>query len=396
MAVDLGGAMLSSIPDSAGMIFRWGFTRVFGDGYRPFIRNLAGVSNGYARARSQYRAMMIGAEMALMTRSRSINDIREDFRPGSKFERALQVVGETSQVVNLNAPWTEMMKGIASVVSGNEIFRAARAVSQGNASAKQIRDLAASGIDQNLARRVWSEFERGGEVVDGVYLPNTADWQDAAARRAFEGAVAREVDIVVTTPGQEKPLWMSDSIVGLIGQHKSFIMGATERILLANLQRRDAHTLAGFITMISMGMVSASLYSAASGKPLPERPQDWVKEGISRSGVLGWLEELNSLTAQATAGGLDVYRLIGADRPLQRFSSRSVTDRLAGPTLGKIDRLTGLASAPFGEEGWNARDTSSVRRLMPFQNLFMIRRLLNEVEDSTNEMLGIQPLENAR
>lgn len=105
--------MLSSVPDAAGMVFRWGFARVFGDGYRPFIRSLAGVSQGFSRAKSQYRAMMIGAEMTLMTRSRSINDIREDFRPGSKFERAMQVIGESSQVVNLNAPCTDMMKGIA-------------------------------------------------------------------------------------------------------------------------------------------------------------------------------------------------------------------------------------------------------------------------------------------
>jgi len=393
MAVDLGGATVSSIPDLGNPIFRWGFTRVFGDAWRPFVRGLVGASDGFAQAKRQYRAMGIGVEMALLTRSRSINDISASYRAESRIERTMQVIGEGSQILNLQAPWTDMTRTIASIVSGNEIFRAARAVSQGNATAKQVRDLASSGIDQSLARRIWSEFERGGEVVDGVHLPNTADWQDAAARRAFEGAVAREADITVVNPGQEKPLWMSTPILGLIGQHKSFIMGATERILLANLQRRDAHTLAGFMTMISLGMVASALYSINSGKGFPERPQDWVKEGISRSGVLGWLEEANSITAQATSGGIDAYRLIGADRPLQRFSSRSVLERAMGPTVGKINTVTGLTSAPFGEEGWNARDTANLRRLAPYQNLFYIRRLLNEVEDGVNQSLGIDPLD---
>jgi hypothetical protein len=141
-------------------------------------------------------------------------------------------------------------------------------------------------------------------------------------------------------------------------------------------------------------MVSAGLYSVFSGKGFPERPQDWVKEGLSRSGMLGWLDEVNSMTAMATRGGIDGYRLVGADKPLQRFSSRSALERVMGPSAGKFNTAIGLTGAPFGEEGWTARDTANLRRMAPYQNLFYLRRLLNEVEDATNETLGIQPLPN--
>jgi hypothetical protein len=394
MAADLGGATVSSVPDLGNAVFRWGLTTVLNDAWRPFFKGLVGMSDGWKRAKEQYRAMGIGVEMALLTRSRSMNDISSSYRPESGVERTMATIGEASQVLNLQAQWTDATKTIASIVSGNDILRATKAVAAGRATPKQIRDLAASGIDQNLARRVFAEFERGGEIVDGVHLPNTADWQDRAARRAFEGAVGRESDIMVVTPGEEKPLWMSQPIVGLLGQHKSFIMGATERILLANLQRRDANTLQGALMMLSLGMVSAGLYSVFSGKGFPERPQDWVKEGLSRSGMLGWLDEVNSMTAMATRGGIDGYRLVGADKPLQRFSSRSALERVMGPSAGKFNTAIGLTGAPFGEEGWTARDTANLRRMAPYQNLFYLRRLLNEVEDATNETLGIQPLPN--
>jgi hypothetical protein len=394
MMTDLGGAAISSIPDVAGAVFRWGFTTVLKDAYRPFLNGLLGVSDGFRQAKSQYRAMGIATEMALATRARAINDISASYRPESRLERALQAGAEASQVLNLQAPWTDFTKTVAAITSGNEIFRATKAVADGAASAKQIENLAASGIDEHMAKRIWKSFVEGGNTVDGVYLPNTADWRDRAARMAFEGAVSREADIVVVTPGQEKPLWLSKPIIGLIGQHKSFIFGATERLMLANLQRRDAATLSGLITALSGGMLAAALYSAVSGKPLPERPQDWIKEGLSRSGVLGWFDEANAISVKATRGGLDIYRLIGADKPLTRFSSQTVLSQLMGPSAGKIETITKATGAAFGEEDWNARDTANARRLVPFQNLFYLRRLLNQVEDAGNGLFGIDPLPN--
>ena len=162
--------------------------------------------------------------------------------------------------------------------------------------------------------------------------------------------------------------------------------------MLANLQRRDAATLSGLITALSGGMLAAALYSAVSGKPLPERPQDWVKEGLSRSGVLGWFDEANAIAAKSTRGGLDVYRMIGADKPLTRFSSQTVLSQLLGPSAGKVEATTKVTGAPFGEEGWSARDTANARRLVPFQNLFYLRRMLNEVENAGNQLFGVEPL----
>ncbi|SDF36451.1 hypothetical protein [Bosea robiniae] len=103
---------------------------------------------------------------------------------------------------------------------------------------------------------------------------------------------------------------------------------------------------------------------------------------------MGWFDEINSMGAKFTRGQSDIYRVIGADKPLSRMQSRGVLGTFAGPTANKIERLAQIGgSVATGE--WNASDTTAVRRLLPFQNLFFVRRLLDEVEKGVNHQLGI-------
>jgi len=386
----MGGTVLSSVSDIAGPVFRHGFMTVMRDGWTPFFQSLADRSEGspWRQAAGQYRAMGIATEMVLAGRMHGMAEITDLYRPHTRVERGLRWGADKLQVVNLQAPWTDWGKTTAAIVSGNEILRAAKAVSEGKAKPRQVTNLAASGIDAQMAAKIWGEFEVGGQVVDGVHLPNTADWADQSARAAFEGAVAREADIAIVTPGQEKPLWLSNPLLSVIGQFKTFVASSTERTLIANLQRRDAEALQGAITAVALGMVGYKLYSIASGRETSDRPQDWVKEGISRSGILGWLEEGNALAAKTTRGSVDLYRAIGADKPLSRFASRSVLDQLIGPTAGKIDALSRVTgSAASGE--WAASDTHKVRTLMAMQNLFYLRGLFDAAEAGVNGLFGV-------
>ncbi|MFG1247264.1 hypothetical protein [Xanthobacter flavus] len=386
----MGGVLISSVADLAGPVFRHGFMNVMRDGWMPFFSMLTDRSEAspWKMAAQQYRAMGIATEMVLAGRMHGMAEITDLYRPRSRVERGMGWAADKLQVLNLQAPWTDWGKTTAAIVSGNEILRATKAVSEGTAKPRQIANLAAAGIDQNMATKVWSEFQAGGEVVDGVHLPNTAQWGDQAARQAFEGAVARDVDIAIVTPGAEKPLWLSNPVLSVLGQFKTFVASSTERTLIANLQRRDAESLQGAITAVALGMVGYKLYSLISGQKTSDRPQDWVKEGISRSGILGWLEEGNALAAKATRGSVDLYRAIGADKPLTRFSSRSALDQVLGPTAGKADallRVTG--SAATGE--WSATDTHKVRTLMAMQNLFYIRGLFDAAEAGVNGLFNV-------
>lgn len=387
----MGGAAVSSLSDAAGAVFRHGLGTVMTDAWAPFARHLAAglpKEGAFAQARQQYRAMGIAAEMALGQRHQSFDEIGNVYRPGSRLERALSWGADRFQLLNLLAPWTDMQKTMAAVVSGNEVLRAAKAVSEGKATQRQIKNLAAGGIDASLAGSIWREFSKTGEVIDGVHLPNTGDWASREARDAFEAAVGREVDIAVITPGQEKPLWMSDPILATFGQFKAFTAAATERVLIANLQRHDAQALQGLILSVALGALSYKAYSVATGQDTSDRPQDWIKEGISRAGLLGWLEEGNALSAKATRGSVDIYRTIGADKPLSKYASRSFLGQLLGPTAGRVEALTQTTgSAAAGE--WSAADSRRLRSFVALQNLFYLRRGFDQIEEGLNEALGV-------
>ena len=137
-------------------------------------------------------------------------------------------------------------------------------------------------------------------------------------------------------------------------------------------------------------MMSYKINSLFGGVPTSDRPQDWIKEGIARGGVLGWLEEGNSITSKLTRGGLDIHRVYGADKPLSRFVALGAFDQILGPTAGKIkDAIKATSAGASGE--WTHGDTTALRRLPVGQNLFWLRGLFNQVEAGANNAFGIEP-----
>jgi hypothetical protein len=392
----MGMATVSSLPDIAGATFRHGLGNVFRDAYAPFLRYLMGNGPEWKEAAKQFRAMGIATEMVSAQRHHALSEIMENYRPQSRLERTLQYGADKFQFVNMLAPWTDWGKINASMVAGSEILRAAEATAKGTATKRQVAQLAESGIDGHMAQKIWDEFSRegAGEVRNGVHLPNTDRWQNQAARDAFEGAVGREADIAIVTPGQEKPLWLSNPIISVIGQFKSFTAAATQRILIANLQRADAQVLQGLMFSMGLGMMSYKLNSMLGGQPVSDKPGDWIKEAISRGSVLGWLEEGNALTSKMTRGRVDVYRLIGADKPLSRYAGRSVLDQMLGPTAGKIEALAQVTGAAAARD-WGESDTKALRKLIAFQNVYYLRGLFNQVEKGANNAFGIPMKEPA-
>ncbi|MGL4297106.1 MAG: hypothetical protein ACRCTG_15445 [Aestuariivirga sp.] len=394
----LGSSGLSSLPDLAGIVFRWGLGAVTGNGWAPYLKALVSDATAVKAQREQFRAMGIGIETWAAGRMQAMEAMNEAYHPHSRFERGMEAATQGFFIANLQAPLTDLAKHVAASVTSAEILRISKRVTEGKASQKDISRLTAATIDPDMARRIWADFSRpgAGEEIDGVFLPNLDRWQDREAAKRFEAALMREVNIAVITPGQEKPLFMSNPVLGIFGQFKSFVAGAQERLVLANMQRADFQAVQGVVVMMAAGAMSVAATSIASDRPLPERPQDWVKESIERSGMLGWLSEVNQLTAKATSGGADIYRLIGADKPLSRNAGTGVMGMLLGPTADKIDTFRKAVGAPFSEEGWTARDTADARRLLPLQNLWALRRAFNEAEDGINRSMGIQPLDRER
>lgn len=391
----LGGTVISSLPDLAGIQWRFGMTSAFRNAWGPFAKALfsAETRKAVMAQKRQLQTLGIAADTFLAMRQSAIYEVAENYRPTTPFERGVKWGSDNFQTINLMNWWTDFTKLAAGMVASTEALAAVRAVAGGKPAARQIRNLAEGGVDAAMASRIVRQLELDGavDVVDGIEIPNTGAWQDRGAREAFEALIARDVDIMIITPGQEKALMFSKPIGGLILQFKSFVQAANERLLVRSMQARDIYVLQGLVSAVALGVLGETIYSWLNDRPLPDNPANIIKSGVERSGLLGWYQEANSLSAKFSGGAADVFRLAGADRPDSRYISRSVLGAFLGPTANKFEdlvRVTGTAA----NLDWSAADTRRLRKLVAGQNLFYIRRLLDDLEGGVNEAFGIEPL----
>lgn len=389
---NMGGVALASLPDSAGAVILHGFQSTLANGWRPFLKALVLRDPAEWNAiKEQAHAYGIAAEAQLATRLHALQDVVAPYQARSKFERFLHNASEGFSLINGLNFWTDANKSIAFAVAQAEALKAVQAVAEGTHTPKQLLNLAEGGINPEMAGRIWENFSApgGGKVIQGARFANTGDWADQSAAMALKGALARDVDIAVVTPGEEKPLWLSRPVGSLIGQYKTFTGASHEKLLLRNLQVRDFHSLQGVMFSAALGMLAAKAYAAVTGVGEPTTPQGWVKEGIHRAGLLGWFEEGNAIGAKVTSGKADLWRMIGADQPLSRYQSRSVLGALLGPTADKIQSLSQIGgSAARGD--WNASDTHALRRLTATQNLIYLRGFYDKGEAAFNDANNIQ------
>lgn len=390
-ATDLGTSTLNSVPDMAGAVFQHGLQTVVGDAWAPYLAGMMQGGTAYTAAmRRQARDLLTGLETRMNLRGHSLSDMLDNYKPGSKLERGARWIADKSQLVNFQAPWTDLTKTMATTVAVAEHMRAIERTVAGKGTAADGRLLARSNINPETANKIWHEYTNGGgDAVDGTPFVDVMKWQDRDARETFMAAIGREADISVVTPGHEKSLWHSNPVLSLVGQFKSFVGATHEKLMIPGLQRRDANTLSGVLSAVSAGMLSYKLYSIVAGRETSDRPQDWIKEGISRGGVLGWLDETNnSGLSKLTSGRADIYRLIGADRPMSRFEQRSTAAALLGPTWGKIEGAVGASGSAFRGE-WARSDTTAMLRLAPLRNLWYLRNLISEATDHINDAFGV-------
>lgn len=378
----LGGMTVSAVPDMAKVVFSHGLVSTFRDGFIPMMRNF----RAFRAAGQEVKAAGTALDMILDSRTMAMADIVDEFGHHSKFERGLSALSSKFGVVSLMAPWNAAMKQFSGLVTMTNILRAAERVGAGRGSEKDIRNLAASGINADLARRISRQFAEHGEDVDGVLLAKGEAWSDKGALEAFRAAIVREVDRIIVTPGQDKPLWMSTELGKTVGQFKSFAVSTMQRTMLAGLQQRDAATLNGLILMMGLGALTYALKEKLAGRELSDNSSIWVAEAFDRSGIAGWLMEANNIAEKATRGRVGVSALTG--QQITRYGTRNVTGAFLGPTADAVADIFQVSGSTFAGDTTKS-DLRRARQLVPMQNLFYVRSLFNQVEEATGDVLNL-------
>lgn len=379
----LGGMTISAIPDLGKTVFAHGLTSTFRDGFIPLIKNLP----AYRLASQEVRDAGTALDMVLDSRAMSFADITDDFGRHTAFERGLQSMTTRFGVVSLMAPWNATLKQFVGVTTMTNILRSAERVAAGKGSARDIRNLASSGIDADLAERITKQFAAHGDNQSGVLLAKAGEWTDQGAREAFRAAVVREVDRAIVTPGHgDKPLWLSSELGKTIGQFKSFGVSSVQKTMLAGLQQRDAAALNGVVLSLGLGALAYWLKSATSGQEVSDNPRQWAVEALDKSGLVGWLMDANGIVEKATRGNVGLSYLTG--KQISRYASRDVTGAFLGPTADAVSDIFQVSGSIFAGDTTQS-DLHRAGKLIPARNLFYVRWLFDKVEAAAGDALGL-------
>lgn len=390
----LGGMTVSALPDPFRIMMVHGVTGFFGDGIRPLITNMKAVK----MAGEEVKMAGTALDMILHSRIQAIADVMDNYGRYSTAERGLGWAVDKFGVLTLMNQWNSAMKQWAGSIVMTNLIRMAKKIDAGKATNKEIETLASASIDAFTARTIAQQFAKHGMIEGGVHLPNTLKWDVGdpnvkLALEAFRGAVVRDVDRIIVTPGQDKPLMASTQIGSLVFQFKSFAFASMQRTLVAGLQQRDSGVVMGMLMMVGMGMVVEYLKALTNDKPLPANTAQWVAAGVDRSGVQAWLSDANNIVEKMTGGTVGVSALTG--KQLSRYASRNLVSALAGPSAGTITDL-GVASAGFhrallGGDQIRESDIASLRRLIPLQNLFYLSYIFQKMEQAVSKGVGAKP-----
>lgn len=372
----LGGMTISSLPDMARPIMQHGLRSAL----KPLGKMMTDISK-MRIAKADLREMGIGLEYALSSRSKVIADLNDPYSRRSFLERGLEWSSQKFGNFTLMNQYTDTMKMWSGLITQSKVLNAAKAVAGGKKlSKKEITKLAHIGIDESMLHRIADQYSRHGEDLDGLLTGHSHMWDDRVVREAFQSAILKDVRTTVITPGiGDTPLMMSSELGKIVMQFKTFFFATHNRALVSGIQSGDASFYYGALLQVGLGSLVYVLKSMMAGREINTDPANLVKEGLDWSGMMGWLGEPNNVLENLSGGTYGMSAMFGGP-PASRYQSRNGIGALLGPTFdlgGDIKNITaGVLNGEFDD-----REVRSVRKLLPFQNLFYLAPLLNQVEE---------------
>lgn len=371
----------AAIPDVARTVMTSGIKRGFKTQFEMFSDFLDG---GTIFKMGKKEAQSFGEAVDMVTGQRAMlfADVGDMFGLASKLESG---VGKASafnfMYVNLMSRWTEMAKSMASVTIGSRIIEDSIRWTKGSLPDKWKTALSSSGIDQDMARRIANQFEKHGEKTKHNFMANTAKWEDEAAVDAFGAALNKDINLTIVTPGLgDTPLWMSTELGSTFAQFKKFAISATQRMLMRGMQEKDLDFMFGSILLMGSGMLIDKIYTEF------RFGRDYSKQSLTtkllnafdRSGLAGIYTDINKAIETLTDNRIGIGPAVGESKPFGS-SNRWKAGTIFGPTGGQIYNIFDILYDVGGNQ-YNHHTAKNVRRLIPFQNVWYLDWLFDDIQ----------------
>lgn len=388
----LGGMTISAFPDIANKVLSNGFLGIARDLIGPMITDLKGVR----LAAREAQAIGVAVERVLSTRIATMADIGDIYGQGTMVQRALGSMTNVFSHLTLMTAWNDVMKTADYVIASN---RAIRAMGRPDRISQSNRTwLANLGIGEADYRRIMAQVRKYGTDSGGMKLANPEQWDDAYARRLWIGAMGKNANIQTVTAGVGDKLMhkgagglfdMNLPIGQTIWQFKTFVLAGNQRVAIRMAQQGrmgEARVLSALVSYIGLGMLVYYLKSKGSGREPSDDPVTWVREGVDRSGIAPLFMEAFNTAEKAT------NKTFIGESPASRFASRGAFAATLGPSIGRgEDAFAAIRNIADGS--LNDRDVHSLRKLLPYNNIFWLRTLFDEAEIAAVEGFGLEQTE---
>lgn len=280
---------------------------------------------------------------------------------------------------------TDFNRTLSATLLEDAVLKAAQRVTEGKALPKfQRTRLASLGIGDEQLRGIAEQVARHGGEADGIRVSGSADWDDKALADIYDAAILKESKVTVQQPGAADRVWWMDSETGkLIGQLKTFSLSAPTRLLAGGLQAAGSGNYARaarfFGYMMIGGYLTHALRQAVAGKTPVTDPKTAAFEAFTESGIGGVMPDLLS----------PIGRRVGLFGESVRFSDRNALSAYGGPALGFGNDLYDLAFNRT-QGGLSASDLHMLRRMLPWNNVWWLRREINALEGEVAELLDLK------
>lgn len=384
----LGKQTLSSIPDLARLIEINGFKGLFRDAIIPMIKNWKDFklsSNEAKLAGEALEVVLNNHRLQVMT------DLKNPPLGQGRFKMGLKATTDLFTKLSGINHMDAARKQIMGVILQRKNIDNMRKWVDGKLSKNEIAALARFGIEEGDAARILRMWDKHGRKEGNLYIAGTANWEDEIAVDAFRNLLNRQINHYATMPGvATAPRFMSSEVGRLFFMFQQFNMAATSKILISGLNEKNANIMFGWATSIALGMTAYAINSAINGYEVSDDPMQWLAEGVDRSGIGGFFATTNDYLDIITDSKVTASRLIGVERSGGYDASiykRLV--KLGGPAADMFVNMATVASGPFSDRGWQSDNTRALRKLMPFQNLFYLSWLFDEMEEGINSELGV-------
>ena len=382
---------LAATADVARNLSTSGILRGFRTSYDLFSNAL-----GTEVAKLSLRQAYLSGEaldLVLGSRAMSMYDLENSFGVFSKLEKGTSKLSNIYfTYVNQMNGWNTLMKGWSSAVNGTRIIEESRNLVLGKISKVNKAKLLNSGIDEESAYVIWQQYQKHGL---GKWA-NKADWKeikiartemwDKEAQKAadtFHNALGKDIRTTIVTPDKgEVPLWFNTEMGGVIVQFKKFAMSATNKMMMRGLQERDMNFLGGVLLLMIAGSVVDATRTRAFDRSYSKKPLgDKLTSAFERSGLGGILSDINNVIERVSNNKVGLRPMMGAGRPYSSYSLKNAMSGfgILGPTSSQIGTITDMM-LDWGKGTHNHYTARNVRRLIPFQNIWYLDGLFDQVE----------------